>query len=76
MLHETEAPNLPASVPMFVANKLGSGCPPRGFLRRWILRLTFFVYKYFSVIPKDSEASHRVLHDSLELLKNIYKQKS
>ena len=24
----------------------------------------FFVYKYFSVIPKDSEASHRVLHES------------
>ena len=29
----------------------------------------FFVYKYFSVIPKDSEASHRVLHDSFGITK-------
>ena len=27
----------------------------------------FFVYKYFSVIPKDSEASHRVLYESFEI---------
>ena len=31
---------------------------------KFVFRSNFFVYKYFSLIPKDSEASHRVLHDS------------
>ena len=38
----------------------------------FVFRSNFVVYKYFSLIPKDSEASHRVLHDSFGITEKYF----